>query len=83
MKRKREGWATRKLPRLTIEETERHLDMLAILMTRGTKREAELLLPIWRRVQREHDALRDASDIMAAARLRFQQLSQRTAVPAS
>jgi hypothetical protein len=79
MKRKpRETWATRKLPPLTLAEIERHLDLVARMMVRAGPK-ADLLLPIWRRLEYERDARREADNIIAAARERVQRSQHQTA----
>lgn len=67
MKKPRQNWATRPLPPVTIEELDRHLDLIARLMQAAGRR-ADLYLPIWRRVQREREA-RSAADTQIAAAL--------------
>ncbi len=82
MKRQRQSWATRKLPPLTIDEMERHLDFIASLMVRWPDRAAHLV-PIWRRIERERDAHRDTNAIIEAARRRARGLHDRTAARSS
>jgi hypothetical protein len=77
MKRQRQSWATRKLPPLTLAELERHLDFVAALMVRWPDR-ADLLVPIWRRIEREREGRRDTDAIIQAARDRVRRLSDRT-----
>lgn len=66
------SWATRPLPPVTVEEIERHLDLVADLMDKAG-RDAELLLPIWRRVQLELAKRKEADGLLAAARARLAQ----------
>lgn len=82
MKRTRQSWATRKLPPLTIEEIEGHLDYLAWVVDRWPDL-AELAVPLWRRWERERDALKDATAILAQARERARRLPDRTAARSS
>lgn len=82
MKRKLTTWATRKLPPLTVEELERHLDLLARLMEAAGKN-AEGYLPIWRRVERELLQRSEAETILAAARSRLTRSTDRTAARSS
>jgi len=79
MKRQRKSWATRDdIPPLTVARLEIHLDFVAGLMVRFPDR-AELLVPIWRRLERERDARLDTDAIIEAAKARAQRLSDRTA----
>lgn len=70
IKRRRETWATRKLPPLTSGEIERHLDLVAWLMDKAGAK-ANLYLPIWRRLEKELSRQKDAETILAAARDRL------------
>lgn len=67
MKKPRHDWATRKLPPVTIEEIDRHLDFIANLMARSSREDADLCLPIYRRLLRERNARRDADTLIADA----------------
>lgn len=78
IRRTRQSWATRPLPPVTVEEIEGHLDYLAGLMDRAGK-DAELLLPIWRRLDRELTARRDADSLLASARERLKSVRERNA----
>lgn len=78
MKRQPQSWATRKMPPITVARLEMHLDFVAGLMVKFPDR-ADLLVPIWRRLERERDARRDTDAIIASARARFTRLSDRTA----
>lgn len=60
-------------------EIERFLDYVAGLMTRN-QREAHLLLPIWRTLERELKKAQEAEAIIAAARDRLTRLKDQTAV---
>lgn len=81
MKKRRETWATRKLPPLTSGEIERHLDLVAWLMDKAGSR-ANLYLPIWRRLERELSKQKEAEAILAAARERLtRSLGQTAAQP--
>jgi hypothetical protein len=57
---------------VTVEEIETWLDFLAGLMERTTRRQAELYLPIWRALERELAARREADAIFDAVRKRHQ-----------
>jgi hypothetical protein len=61
------SYANAKLPPVTIEEIERHLDLVAELMVKAGKK-ADLLLPIWRRLERERDTRKETEAAIAAAR---------------
>ena len=78
MKTHRQSWATRPLPPLTVAEIERHLDLVAWLMDKAGK-DADLYLPIWRRLERELTKQRDAEAIIASAKARLTRSSDRTA----
>lgn len=67
MKRQRKSWATRALPPLTVEEIERHLDLVAYLMEKARK-DATRYLPIWRRVNLELAKQQEIEMILASAR---------------
>ncbi len=77
-KRHRKSWATRELPPVTLAEIDTHLDHLARWM-RDFPDIAELLVPIWRRFERERDARQGVEAIIAAAQARARQLPDRTA----
>lgn len=64
-----ETWATRPLPPLTIDELERHLDTLSVMMMRAGPK-AHLLMPVWRRVKAELLNLQEEQAIMREARSR-------------
>lgn len=75
----RQSWATRPLPPLTVEILERHLDIVAAAMSLDA-RDADLYLPIWRRVQLELKKRKEADAILAEARARLaRQSTDRTA----
>jgi hypothetical protein len=79
----RQSWATRPLPPLTVEELEEHLDITAQLMSMAGS-DADLYLPIWRRVQLELKKRREADAILAEARARLSKRStDRTAALSS
>lgn len=67
---------------VTVDELERFLDLVARLMEKAG-RDAELLLPIWRALERELNARREAASIFAAARARLTRSSDRTAAQSS
>ena len=69
-RRPRQSWATRPLPPVTVAEIERHLDFVAWLMDQRPAH-AELLLPIWRRLQREMASRKDVETQLAEARQRL------------
>lgn len=81
MKRRRQSWATRPLPPLTVEEIEDHLDFVAGRMQKAG-RDAELFLPIWRRLELELAKRREADALLAAARARLTRSTDRSAAPA-
>lgn len=72
------NWATRPLLPVTADEIERHLDLVAELMERAG-RDADLLLPIWRRLQLELKKRKDADAILAEARSRLTRSRHQTA----
>lgn len=78
MSKPRLNWATRPLPPVTVEEIERHLDLVAELMEKAG-RDADLLLPIWRRLQLELKKRKDADAILAEARSRLTRSRDQTA----
>lgn len=57
---------TRPLPAITAERIETYLDFVAELMAAAGK-DAELYLPVWRRLQLERDRRREADALLAAA----------------
>lgn len=67
--RPRESWATRKLPPVTVEEIERHLDTLARLIEKAGS-DAHLYIPIWRRVKLELAKQREIDAIFAEVKER-------------
>lgn len=70
MKKPRQSWATRALPPVTVEEIERHLDLVAWLMDKAG-RKADLYLPIWRRLELELKKRREADAMIASALARL------------
>jgi hypothetical protein len=78
MRKTEQSWATRKLPPVTVEEIERHLDLVAMLMEKAGKK-AHLLLPIWQRLETELQKQKDAEAMIAAARARLTRSRDRTA----
>lgn len=69
-KYRRESWATRPMPPITAERIETYLDLVARLMNKAG-RDAELYLPIWRRLELELAKRREADALLAAARARL------------
>lgn len=65
---------------VTAEEIERWFDILARLMHKAGK-DAELLLPIWRALDRELNARREADTILAAAHARLTRSMDRISAP--
>lgn len=63
-------------------EIEGFLDYMAGLMTRNP-REAHLMLPIWRTLERELKKAQEAEAIIAAARDRLTRLKDRTVAQSS
>lgn len=61
---------TQKRKPVTVDEIEDALDLIARLMDKAG-RDAELYLPIWRALERELNARREAAAIFAAARARL------------
>lgn len=57
----------RKKKPMTAERVENALDILAGIMAKAPKGEAVLLVPIWKRLETELDALRDAEDVVSMA----------------
>ncbi|KQZ81908.1 hypothetical protein ASD64_09140 [Mesorhizobium sp. Root157] len=78
MRRSQQSWATRKLPPVTVDEIERHLDLVAMLMDKAG-RKAHLFLPIWQWLEEELQKQKDADAMMAAARARLIRSQDRTA----
>lgn len=62
---------------VTVEELEDFLDLVAWLMDKAGKN-ADRLLPIWRALERELNARREAAAIFAAARARLTRSTDRT-----
>lgn len=77
MKRKRQSWATRPLPPITSERIEQYLDFLAEVMARAG-RNAELFLPIWKRLELELEKRREVEAMLAAAAARVTRSMDRT-----
>lgn len=71
---------TKKRKPVTAEELEGFLDLIARMMNRAGK-DAELLLPIWRAIERELNKRREADTILAAAQARLTRSMGRTAAP--
>lgn len=71
MKRKRQSWATRPLPPITAERIEQYLDFLAGVMAKAGKN-AELFLPIWKRLELELEKRREVEAMLSAARKRVE-----------
>lgn len=65
-----------------VAEIDRFLDLMAGLMTRNP-REAHLMLPIWRALERERKKAQESEDILAAARARLTRSMDRTATQSS
>lgn len=78
----RQSWATRPLPPLTLEELDRHLDLVARLM-QEMGRDARLLLPIWRRVKSEREKFLAGQAEIAEAIARLTRSPDRTAAQSS
>ncbi|RBO89275.1 hypothetical protein [Pseudochrobactrum asaccharolyticum] len=57
----------RKKKPMTAERVENALDILAGIMAKAPKGEAVLLVPIWKRLETELEALRDAEDVVSMA----------------
>lgn len=57
----------RKKKPMTAERVENALDILAGIMAKAPKGEAVLLVPIWKRLETELEALRDAEDVVSLA----------------
>ena len=57
----------RKKKPMTAERVENALDILAGIMAKAPKGEAVLLVPIWKRLETELEALRDADDVVSMA----------------
>lgn len=68
----------RKKKPMTAERVENALDILAGIMAKAPKGEAVLLVPIWKRLETELEALRDAEDVvsMAIKRAKIHKLQQ-------
>ena len=67
-----------KLARVTAADVERFLDKTAELMARAGN-DAHLLVPLWKRLERELERLRDEEAVIAAARARLTRSTDRTA----
>jgi hypothetical protein len=72
------SWATRPLPPITAADIERNLDTVARLMGKAGKN-ADLYLPIWRRLQLELKKRQEADAILAEARSRLTRSRDQTA----
>ena len=57
----------RKKKPMTAERVENALDILAGIMAKAPKGEAVLLVPIWKRLETELEALRHAEDVVMIA----------------
>lgn len=57
----------RKKKPMTAERVDNALDILAGIMAKAPKGEAVLLVPIWKRLETELEALRDAEDVVSIA----------------
>ena len=57
----------RKKKPMTAERVENALDILAGIMAKAPKGEAVLLVPIWKRLETELEALREAEDVVSMA----------------
>lgn len=77
MKRKRQSWATRKLPPLTLAELDRHLDMLAALMA-GDRKRAPYYLLHFQRVEAEREKFLATEAAIEAAVARLTRSADRT-----
>ncbi|MHB2265003.1 hypothetical protein [Aliihoeflea sp. PC F10.4] len=65
--------------KITAERVELYLDKLAEIMDRIGDR-AHLAVPLWKRLERERDRLRDEEDVLAAARARLKRSTDRREV---
>lgn len=65
---------------ITAAEIERFLDYVAALMSRTPRDEVDLLLPIWRALQRELNNRHEADVILAAAQARLKSVRRDTPV---
>lgn len=59
---------------MTGERVENALDIFACIVAKTPKGEAMLLVPIWKRLETELDALRDAEDLVSLALIRVKTL---------
>lgn len=75
MKRKRQSWATRPLPPVTLARVEQMLDTLAYIVDRWPDL-ADHAVHLWRRLERERDAMKDTNAIIAQARARALRLRE-------
>ena len=66
----------RKKKPMTAERVENALDILAGIMAKAPKGEAVLLVPIWKRLETELEALRDAEDVVSMALRRVKTLAE-------
>ena len=64
---------------VTAAEIEGFLDYVAALMSRTPRDEVDLLLPIWRALERELNNRREADAILLAAKARLTRSMDRTA----
>lgn len=67
MKKPRKDWAALNLPPVTIEELDSYLDFCAGLMARASRADADLCLPVYRRLKAERDARAKADTLIADA----------------
>ncbi|MCB1477098.1 MAG: hypothetical protein H6883_07010 [Rhodobiaceae bacterium] len=61
---------------ITAERVEQALDTLAEIMA-AAGASANLMVPVWKRLEAEHSRLRDEEDVVAAALARVRQLTDR------
>ncbi len=66
----------RKKKPMTAERVENALDILAGIMAKAPNGEAVLLVPIWKRLETELEALRDAEDVVSLALKRAKSRTQ-------
>ncbi len=79
MKKPRQSWATRPMPPITAKRIEDYIDFLAEVMHRTRpRRDAELFLPIWRRLHRELAIHREKEQLLADAEERYRRNQERT-----
>lgn len=77
MKRQPKSWSTRTLPPLTAQRVEDYLDFVAGLMARAGQ-DAELYLPIWRKLEKMLAERQEAEAILIAAARRLTRSTDRT-----